>query len=57
METVRDAVAHGKRFYRAEYGVRLKDVDTWEKPRSMEGLLPTLTFVENKEFWGPYKVA
>lgn len=45
---------HGKRFYTADYGVLLEDIDVWPRQKSVEDLLPDLGFVENKEFWFSY---
>lgn len=53
-EEQRNRVSHDKKFYRAEYGVRLEQIETWETPRSVEALLPYLKFIENKEFWYTY---
>jgi len=53
-EEERERVSHGKNFYRAEYGVQLESVETWDRPRSAESLVPYLKFIEKKEFWGTY---
>lgn len=49
-----DHVSHGKKFYKAEFGVRLEQIQVWSKSRSIESVLPQLKFIENKEFWGTY---
>lgn len=46
--------AHGKEFYTQDYGVLLEDIEKWEKPKSVEELVPQLKFIENKQFWGSY---
>jgi hypothetical protein len=53
-EEQRERVSHGKKFYRAEYGVQLEQIETWDKPRSVETVVPYLKFIENKEFWYAY---
>ena len=47
-------LAHGQRYYTTQYGVRLQDIGIWTRQKSVEGLLPHLVFVENKEFWFAY---
>lgn len=49
-----DRLSHGKRFYRADYGVRLETIQVWSTPKSAKELVPHLRFIENKEFWGTY---
>lgn len=49
-----DKIAHSTEFYRAPYGVRLQQVSVWDKTRAVEDLLGSLSFIENKEFWGTY---
>jgi hypothetical protein len=53
-EEQRERVSHGKKFYRAEYGVQLEQIETWDKPRGVETVVPYLKFIENKEFWYTY---
>ena len=50
----REAVAHGTNFYRASYGVRLEQTSVWSSVRSVDELLTSLDFIENKEFWMAY---
>lgn len=45
---------HEKKFYHAEYGVLLCDVEIWEKPRIVKNILDELTFVENVSYWYTY---
>ncbi len=45
---------HGIEHYRSKYGVFLEDVHIWDMPRSIEDLLPLLSFIENKLKWGAY---
>ncbi len=45
---------HGTEFYENEYGVLLKDIDICPQKRSIEELVPNLTFIENKGAWGTY---
>ena len=43
-----------RHFFRAPHGVRLEQTTIWEQPRRVEDLLPVLSFIENKEYWGSY---
>lgn len=45
---------HQKEAYLVDYGVLLKDIVVWREPKSAKGLVPSLRFIENKEFWGGY---
>src|ERR1700730_7302121 len=47
-------LSHGMYFYRAPYGVRLSEISTWEHPCRVEDVLPSLSFIENKDNWGVY---
>jgi len=49
-----EEMSHGMNFFRAPYGVRLEQTTIWEQPRRVEDMLPTLNFIENKEYWGSY---
>ena len=53
-ESLREQYAHGKEFYTSDYGVLLKDIDIWQKPKNVDGLIHHLKFIEKKEFWGGY---
>jgi len=37
-----------------DYGVDLDDVELWAVPKPMRELVPHLSFIENKQFWGTY---
>jgi hypothetical protein len=50
----RERVSHGKSFYRAEVGVRLDQIQIWDRPRPIENVLPQLAFIENKAAWFAY---
>lgn len=50
----RERLSHGQAFYRAEFGVRLKDAIVWEKPKSVYELAESLAFIKNKLRWGPF---
>jgi len=50
----RQQYGHGTEFYENDYGVLLKEVEVWSQPKAIEDLLPSLKFIENKEFWGGY---
>jgi hypothetical protein len=50
----KDRLSHGKQFYRPEYGVKLDQIQIWDKPRPVESVLSQLGFIENKEFWFSY---
>ena len=53
-ESQKREFGHGQSFYTTQYGARLEDIDIWATRKSVEGLLPDLVFVENKEFWFAY---
>ncbi len=53
-EEKRDAISHGKSLLRAEYGVDLESVQTWEKPRRVEDMVAQLEFIENRQSWYVY---
>jgi hypothetical protein len=53
-EEEKEKLSHGKPFYRAEYGVRLENIQMWSNPRSAEELVPHLDFIENKPSWFAY---
>jgi len=50
----RDNYGHGKKFYISDYGVLLADIQVWNTQRSVEGLVPHLKFIENKQSWFAY---
>jgi len=50
----RKRFSHGKKFYSAEYGVLLEQIEIWDKPRPIENVLAHLKFIENKEYWFAY---
>lgn len=50
----KDRLSHGKEFYRPEYGVRLENIQVWDKPRFVKELVPALRFIENKLSWNCY---
>lgn len=37
-----------------DYGVDLDDVELWAVPKPMRELVPHLSLIENKQFWGTY---
>lgn len=45
---------HGKQFYAPEYGVLLKEIDKWGKPKSVKDLVSKLNFIENQDYWYSY---
>ena len=47
-------LGHGMPFFMADFGVRLADIDIWEHPHSAPAIVPQLSFIENKEYWGTY---
>ena len=53
-ESQREKYGHGKEFYITDYGVLLKNIEIWQKPKPVEELIPHLKFIENKQFWGAY---
>jgi hypothetical protein len=46
--------SHGMQLYIIDYGVLLDQISIWEKPVPVESVIPTLEFIENKEYWGAY---
>jgi hypothetical protein len=50
----RERLSHDEAFYRAEFGVRLKDAIIWEKPKRVAELVENLGFIKNKLRWGPF---
>lgn len=46
--------SHGTDFYWNEFGVLLKDSSLWDRPTTVQSLLPDLQFIENKKYWGAY---
>jgi hypothetical protein len=53
-EKERDRLSHGKELYRAGYGVYLKQITSWDPPRSIEAVLPDLKFIKNKKNWSAH---
>lgn len=53
-DSQRQQYGHGTEFYENDYGVLLEDIEVWSQPKAIEDLLPSLKFIENKEFWGGY---
>jgi hypothetical protein len=53
-EEEKEELCHASKFFRADYGVLLENVQMWGQPRAAEELVPRLSFVENKEFWFAY---
>lgn len=53
-ETQKRQFSHGKAFYTTEYGVLLDEVQIWQTPRPVEGLVLNLQFIENKDYWFAY---
>ena len=46
---------HGTEFYESDYGVLLKEINTWATPKTVtDEVVSGLKFIENKEFWGGY---
>ncbi len=37
-----------------DYGVDLDDIELWAAPKPIRELVPHLSFIENKQFWGTY---
>ncbi len=40
--------------YVTEHGIMLREIDIWEEPRFTPDLVPNLSFIENKQYWGSY---
>jgi hypothetical protein len=53
-EEERVRMAHGRSFLDNEYGVRLGNIEVWEKPRSIRNFLSSLDFIIRKEHYGLY---
>jgi EVE domain/Endonuclease NucS len=50
----RDLFSHGRPFFRAPFGVLLDEIEIWPQSKSVEALVPSLDFIENKTFWYSY---
>jgi hypothetical protein len=50
----KDIYGHGKTFYRADYGVKLENIELFDSPRLVKEIVPSLKFIENKENWNTY---
>jgi predicted RNA-binding protein len=46
--------SHDMPIYETEYGIKLTDIDIWEVPKFVPGLVDAIQFIENKEYWGTY---
>lgn len=53
-EEDREAFSHGRELFRTNHGVRLADIENWPDPIPAKELVPALTFIENRQFWGTY---
>ncbi|MFC1920387.1 endonuclease NucS domain-containing protein [Chloroflexota bacterium] len=54
-ESQKKKYAHGIEFYVSDYGVLLKEINTWPTQKVVtDELVSRLKFIENKEFWGGY---
>lgn len=49
-----ERVSHNREEFRTQYGVDLEDVELWSVPKPARDLVPHLSFIQNKEFWGTY---
>lgn len=49
-----EELSHSLEFYRAPYGVRLKETSIWEHRCRVDDVLGSLTFIENRANWGVY---
>lgn len=47
-------LSHGTPFFRANYGVKLIDIEVWDTPRPIHPLIEILGFVQNPNVWGTY---
>lgn len=45
---------HELPFFATEFGVKLSDIEIWEAPKFVPDLVESLSFVENREYWGSY---
>ncbi|MFX0171787.1 MAG: endonuclease NucS domain-containing protein [Candidatus Hodarchaeota archaeon] len=53
-EKDKEKYGHNNPYYTSDFGVLLEDIIIWEQPKSVIDLLPSLSFIENKQFWGTY---
>jgi endonuclease NucS-like protein/EVE domain-containing protein len=44
-------LSHGSAFFTAEHGVRLEEIETWERAHPMAPLARTLKFIKNRAQW------
>ena len=49
-----EGVSHGREEFRSKFGVGLEDIELWPEPKPAKSLVPHLSFIQNKEFWGTY---
>lgn|SRR5574341_880879 len=50
----RKSLSHNHPFYEADYGVQLIDIESWPIYKKVTDLIPYLSFIENRQFWGAY---
>ena len=49
-----EPLAHGSEFFRAEYGVWLVNIETWDRPTPVAALASTLELIEDPRQWWAY---
>lgn len=45
---------HENDFFISKYGVGLETIEIWDEPHLVKILIPDLSFIENKDYWGTY---
>lgn len=53
-EREKQQLSHGRELFMAGYGVRLTDIQVWDKPIPAQDVIASLGFVENVQYWGTY---
>lgn len=53
-EDERKRFSHDSGFFTTEYGVYLENIRQFENPIPVEQVVDSLSFIENKEYWGSY---
>ncbi|MBU1276765.1 MAG: DUF1016 family protein [Proteobacteria bacterium] len=47
-------LSHGKQLYIADFGVKLTDIHIWEQSIPAQNMIDSLSFIENRQYWGTY---
>lgn len=53
-EQEKQRFSHGRELFTADYGVRLTDIQVWDRSILAQDVIASLSFVENVQYWGSY---